>query len=161
MSFLVVIMIVAVVLFFIPFSTKRRFGTLALALAAGSILSQMWSPEITRIVRSTGIELVAPPLQSVITVILILLPAILVVRSGLAYHSRIAWVATSILFSLLGISFLLKTLASVLVIDGAGRTLYTNLLRYNGTIITLGITVALIDIILTKTHKKPRDSGKH
>lgn len=161
MSFLVIVGAIASILFLLSYVTKRRFGIIGLALAAGSLLGQMWSQEATHFVSGAGVQLVAPPLQSVVTAVLILAPAIIVLRSGPVYHSGAIRIAASILFALMGVSFLLKTLAAALIIDGAGQALYSSLSRYNTTIITIGLIGAIIDIFLTKTHKAPRASSKH
>jgi len=155
MTFLVILLLIIAVLFFIAFLTKRRFGVLGLALAAGAMLSSLWVADLTPVVAQVGLVLVKPPLESVVATALTLLPAILLLTSGPAYHSGMQRFFGAFLFALLAITLLLEPLGSALVIDGIGKDIYDVLGTYHVTIVTVCLVVAIIDVIITKAPKIP------
>lgn len=157
MSFVVVCLLVIALLFAVSFFTKRRFGVLGLALAAGAILSEMWVGDITPIIASTGIELVKPPLQSVVAAGLILAPAFLLLLSGPTYKNVSQRLIGSLMFALLATAFLLPPLSSALIIDGVGEPVYRFFADNRMYFVSVGLIFALIDLLMTKTpkaHKK-------
>ena len=54
MNVVIVVSIILVALFALAFFTKRRFGVLGLALAAGAMLSELWAAELTPFVQKAG-----------------------------------------------------------------------------------------------------------
>src|SRR5258708_6096136 len=112
MSFLVIFLVIIGALFLTAFLTKRRFGVLGLALAAGAMLSTLWVGDLTPIIASAGIILVRPPLESVVSAGLILLPAVLLLSSGSTYKSMLQRVIGAALFAMLATSLLLEPLGS-------------------------------------------------
>jgi len=148
-------------LFALAFITKRRFGVLGLALGAGMMLSTMWVGNLTPIVAQTGIEIVRPPLQSVVTAVLILLPALLLLMSGPTYKSSLQRIGGSALFGILAVTFLLPVFGSALVIDGIGMTMYSFFTQYRDAIVTIGLVAATIDLLVTKTPKHRKEHDKH
>jgi hypothetical protein len=150
MSFLIILAIVAGLLFLLPFITKRRFGLLGLALAAGAMLASLWVGDLTPIVASTGVVLVRPPLESVVGAGLVLLPALLLLMSGPTEPAFPRRVLGSIAFSLLAVSLLLEPLASALVIEDIGRPVYEFLVNYKAEIVTACLVLAIIDLMFAK-----------
>ncbi len=163
MTSLIVFIIIAALLFALPFLTKRRFGILGLALAAGAVLSSLLVGSITPIVASIGVLLVKPPLESVVAATVTLLPALLLLFSSPQQHSMARRVVGSLAFSLLAVAFLLEALGSALVIEGMGETVYVFLTQYKSTIIAIGLILAILDLFFAKTPKlgKVKESGKH
>ena len=153
--------IITIVLFVLPFATRRRFGTLGLALAAGSLLSSLWSHDVTRLVNDMGVSLTAPPLESIVIVVLTVLPALLVLHGSPSYHSSIPRLLGSGLFAFMGIGLLLTPLEAGLIIEGSGRAVYDFLLQNQTIIVTIGLVAAVADIFFTKVVKSPRLHGKH
>lgn len=159
MNLVIIVLILIALLFALAFFTKRRFGVLGLALAAGAMLSKTWASDLTPYVKDAGIQLVAPPLESVVASVLILLPAVLLLFSGPTYHVMWQKLLGSAAFALLALSFLLEPLAGALVLSGDSRTVYNFLIEYRTWIITGGIVYALIDLLMVRT---PKHSGdKH
>lgn len=162
MSFIMVILIISAGLFLLALGSKRRFGVLGLALASGSVLNQLWVGDLTPLVAEAGIELVAPPLESVVATCLILLPAIaLLVSGGPVYRSMKARILGGLAFAVLALALLLDPLDSGLVIEGVGQTVYDFMRQNQAIIITIGLVFALLDLIMTKTPKSPKASSKH
>ncbi|OGL22296.1 hypothetical protein A2707_03135 [Candidatus Saccharibacteria bacterium RIFCSPHIGHO2_01_FULL_45_15] len=156
-----VLIIVAIifggVLFALAFFTKRRFGVLGLALTAGATLSGLWANELTPYVQQAGLELVAPPLETVVAAGLILLPATALLFSGPTVHKFPQKVVGAALFALLALAFMLEPLGNALVLEGDGKTAFGYLTDYRGWIITAGILYALFDLLFVKTLKHDKE----
>lgn len=153
MSTAIVLLVVLAILFVLAFLTRRRFGTLGLGLAAGSILSELWSEELTPIIRQAGLEIVAPPLISVVAAALVLLPAILLLFKGQAYKQMHMRIIGAVAFALLAFAFLLPVLGDSLQLNNEGQMIYSFVATYRPWIITIGIVYAIVDMIMVR--------GKH
>lgn len=136
-------------LFLLGFITKRRFGVLGLALAAGALLSANWAGTVTPFIEQQGISLVAPPLKSVVEVMLIILPALVLLFSGPTYSSAWPRVAGAVGFAILAFTFMIDSLGSVLQLDSAGQMLYDITLKYQSIVIVVGMMAAITDMLLT------------
>ncbi len=154
MNFVIILLIIAAIFFVTTYFTKRRFGVLGLALAAGSMVSTLWSGEVTAFIEGAGIELLAPPLSSVVEASIVLLPAILLLFSGPSYSKRWQRLVGSAVFTLLAITFLLTPFGSSLSLDENSMKVYNFLVSNSSLIITLGLAYALYDILTHKTLKK-------
>lgn len=152
MAFFLLIIIAA--LFVMAYFTRRRFGVLGLALCAGSLISAMWTADVTPLIQSAGIRLLAPPLSTVVAVGLVLLPAISLLFSG--PRSKHLWqrIVGATAFALLATSFLLVPLGTGLVLDDTTREYYDFLVQNRNIIITAGIAYAIFDILTLKSPKK-------
>jgi hypothetical protein len=157
-SFLVIFLILVGLLFATAFFTKRRFGVLGLALAAGAMLSTLWVGNLTPIIASTGIVIVKPPLSSLVSAGLILAPALLLLSSGPTYKTMRQRIIGAAAFAVLATSLLLEPLGSALVIDSVGRPVYDFFVEYHAVIVTAALVLALLDLLVTKT---PRHHKEH
>lgn len=155
MTFVIIFLLLIVALFAIAFMTKRRFGVLGLALAAGSILSTLWVGDLTPIIAQAGFVLVRPPLESVVAVMLTLLPALLLLTSGPSYVSSRQRVIGALLFAVLATVFMLESLGSALVIEGVGKQVFDFLTANRVIIITTCLVIAIFDLWVAKTPKIP------
>lgn len=158
MSFLVIFLIIIAALFAMVFLTKRRFGVLGLALAAGAILSTLWVGELTPLIVQAGIVVVKPPLESLVAAGLTLLPVVLLLSSGPTYKSMPQRLIGAAAFAILAVAFLLQPLGSALVIDSVGQPVYDFFVRNHNMIVTVGLLLAIGDILLNKT---PKHYDKH
>ena len=154
MSVVVIILIIIGLLFTLTYFTRRRFGVLGLALAAGFLLSEMWTGDVTPFIEGAGVELLSPPLKSVVAAGLILLPAVTLLFSGPSYHKRWQRLVGATAFALLATSFLLSPLGSALVLDESSRAIYNTLQDNRNVIITAALMYALYDILTLKTPRK-------
>lgn len=159
MNILIIYGVALVLLFALAYVTKRRFGVLGLALAAGSMLSGMWSAEITPLVRDAGVDIVAPPLATLVSVALVLLPATVLLFSGPSYRHRNERLIGAFLFASLAVALLVEPLGSGLVLVGQSREIYEWLLEYRVWIVTVGLTVALVDLLFARNSS--HRSSKH
>jgi len=157
MSFLIIFLIVIAALFALAFLTRRRFGVLGLALAAGALLSTLWVGDLTPIIAEAGFILVKPPLSSVVSAGLILLPAVLLLASGPTYKSLPQRVIGAVAFAVLATALLLEPLGSALVIDNTAKPVYEFFVRYSAVIITAGLSLAVFDLLLAKMPKHHKE----
>ncbi|HJP80893.1 MAG TPA: hypothetical protein VJ841_00655 [Candidatus Saccharimonadales bacterium] len=153
---MVIVGAIALMAFVLPFLTKRRFGVSGLALAAGSMLAALWVGDITPFVAKAGVVIVQPPLESVVTLVLTLLPAILLLFSSPKASSSLQRVGGSIIFAALAIALLTPALESALVVDASGKTLHDFLVTNRAAIVTVGLVAAVLDILF---RMKPKTSG--
>lgn len=137
-------------LFALVFLTKRRFGLLGFALAVGSILSELWSKDVTPLVKSAGIELVAPPLLTVVAAALLLLPALVLIVKAPAQKHLLQRSVSAAAFAALAVAFLLPVFGDALVIEGQGKAIYDTLVNYRPWIVTVGLVYALVDIFMAR-----------
>lgn len=151
MNVAIVYLVVLILLFALSYFTRRRFGVLGLALAAGAMLSDLWAQQLTPVVRSTGLEITAPPLATLVAVSLVLLPAILLLFSGPSYHNRMEQVIGAFLFSALATALLIEPLGSGLVLQGESKEVYDWFYANRVYIVTLGLIAALVDLLFAKT----------
>lgn len=156
MSIAIVYLVVLAILFTLAFFTKRRFGVLGLALAAGAMLSDLWAEKLTPLVENAGVQIMAPPLATVVAVSLVLLPAVLLLASGPTYHRKSERLFGAFLFALLAIALLIEPLGSGLVLEGEGLTVYEYLYEYRVYIVTAGLVIALFDLLFTRTPLRKR-----
>jgi len=154
MNVAIVYAVTLVILFALAYFTKRRFGVLGLALAAGAMLSNLWAQQLTPIVKGTGFDIAIPPLATVVAVVLVLLPAILLLTSGPTYNKKIEQVIGALLFSTLAVALLIEPLGSALVLQGDSKLVYDWFIEHRVWIVTFGLIAALIDLLFAKTSKR-------
>lgn len=153
MSFLAIFLTVIAILFVVAYVAKRRFGLLGLALAAGALLSTLWVGNLTPIIASAGVVITEPPLESVVSAALVLLPAILLLFSGPTYKAKIHRIIGATAFTLLATALLLPVFGSALVIDDTARPVYEFFMQYRSVIITIALLYALSDLMVVKLPK--------
>jgi hypothetical protein len=140
----------AIVLFTAAFVTRRRFGLLGLALAAGSILSSLWGFDAGLVVSSMGIFPSGSLTNAVTLSLIVLLPSILLLLHGHTYKDLISRAIGSLMFALLALAFLVQPLGGVLPLDGIGMNVYAWLVHYKAVIISVGLILAVVDLFFTK-----------
>lgn len=153
MSFMIVFACIVAALFALPFLTKRQFGVPALALTAGAMLAALWVGDLTPLIAQAGVVIIQPPLESIVTVVLTVLPAVLLLPSSPAVSLPLQRIGGSILFALLAVALLLPAIHAALVIDEAGMPLYEFFAQNRAAIVTIGLVAALLDILMKKRSK--------
>lgn len=160
MNVALVFVIVLAVLFVLAFFTKRRFGVLGLALAAGAMLSSLWAATLTPIIAETGFSVDRPPLITLVSIALVLLPAVLLLFSGPSYRDLPMRVVGALCFAALALALLVEPLESALVLTGDSKTVYDFFLANRVYIVTAGLILALIDLLMIHTSGR-RKAAKH
>lgn len=155
MTSVIIFFLIIVTLFAVAYFTKRRFGVLGLALAAGAMLSTLWVGDLTPIIAQAGFVLIKPPLESVVASLLTLVPAILLLASGPTYSKMLQRVIGALLFAVFATVLLLEPLGSALIIEGTGKDVYDFLVTNRVVLITACLIIAITDILFAKTPKIP------
>lgn len=149
MEIIIICVVIAILLFASAFITRRRFGLLGLALAAGSLLSGIWGYDAGLIASGLGIP--TGSLTTAITMaVLVLLPAVVLLFHGYTYKTYVGRVIGASLFTLLALAFLIEPLGHVLMPTGFGADVYNWLNINREAIIGFGLIVAVVDLFLTK-----------
>lgn len=157
MEIIFVYLIISVALFIASFITKRRFGLLGLALAAGSILSGIWEYDAGLVASLFGIP-TGPLATAAVSSVIVLLPAGVLLFHGSTYKTLVSRVIGASLFTILALAFLVEPLSHTLMLQGFGADIYRWLLSNKDIIIGVGLVVAVIDLFLTNPVSL---SGKH
>lgn len=154
MDVIIILFFLVGALFALAYFSRRRFGTLGLALCAGFLLSTMWAADVTPLIRKAGIVFSTPPLSSVVAAVIILLPALILMLGGPTYKKHGHRLIAAGAFALLATSFLLSPLGSSMNMDGSAKQIYKFLVDNRNIIITLAIVYALFDLASYKPPKK-------
>ncbi len=153
MNVAIVFIVIIVLLFGLAYLTKRRFGVLGLALAAGSMLSELWAEKLTPVVRDAGLVLQNPPLITIVSVVLVLLPALFLLFSGPSYRGTSKRLLGAVLFAGLAFALLVEPLGSALVLQAEGRMIYEFFADNRVYIVTAGLIIAVFDLLGAHTAK--------
>jgi len=160
MEIIIAFLIIIIALFIAAFITKRRFGLLGLALAAGSILSGIWVYDAGLVAGLFGIPnnfLSA----FAISALIVLLPAVVLLFHGDTYKTLVGRIIGASLFTLLATAFLIEPLSHVLMPQGISADIYRWLEANKNLIIGAGLIVAVIDLFLTKPAHLSSKHHKH
>jgi hypothetical protein len=87
---------------------------------------------------------------------LVLLPAVLLLFSGPAYHKRWQRLVGAAAFALLASAFLLTPLGNGLALDDNGKDIYRLLIDNRNLIITAAIAYAVFDLVMLRTPKREK-----
>lgn len=149
------------VCFVLMFFVGRRYGVMALALAAGALMSSLWVSDLTPLVAKAGVIVVQPPLEVIVAAGLTLIPALLVLFSGPTYHAKGGRLVGSLFFGALAVLLLLEPIQSGVVVDGMSRPIVAALTSYKPVGVTFLLVLAVVDIWVTRTPKPLAHDAKH
>lgn len=150
MNIAIVFGVILVLLFALAFVTKRRFGVLGLALGAGSILSSLWAQTLTPMVEHAGVVVNQPPMITVVSVALVLLPAIILFLGGPKYHGLVPRLLGAFCFAALALALLIQPLGSAFVLHGNSQQIYDFFVTNRVYIVTIGLILAVGDLLGTQ-----------
>jgi hypothetical protein len=160
MNSTILIPVTAVILFALAFVSKRRFGLIGLALAAGSVISTIWQDSASLIVSGLGIVKSEPLTTAVTLGVLTVLPAIVLLFHGHAQFSKPIRIISSLMFAVVGTAFLLDPLKYAIDASSSSMDFYNSLYSFKDLIIGVGIVFAILDLFFTKPPKHDKKS-KH
>lgn len=153
MNLVIILLVVVGLLFATTYIMKRHYGVLGLALCAGYLLAAMWTNDIVSFIQGAGIYILIPPLASLVTAVVVILPAVPLLFSGPVYHTQWQRLLGALAFALLATSFLLSSLGNWLDLDTTGKSVYDVLVHNRNMIITAAIAYALYDVFMLKNPK--------
>lgn len=144
----------------VAYFSRRRYGILALGLCAGTLLSQYFTGAASALIESQGVQLVAPPLGTVVGIGLTLVPVLFLLTSGPAYGNKRARLLGGILFAVLGSLFLIPVLKASLASDLLTQQFFFYAGTYGPSVTAILILWAVVDTMLA-TGRKAASSHDH
>jgi len=140
----------------LSFLCARRFGALALSLAAGSVLAGLWSEWLAKVLSSFGISLPWLPTGVLVTIILLLAPMLVLLLSGPKYHGRSGRIISALAIGLLTAAFLVQPLGKFLVLEGDALAAYQWLAGMWQYVVTVGLVLGVADLSLSHSKKSAK-----
>jgi len=152
--------VISAIFFAIVFITKKRFGLLGLALAAGSILSDVWQNSSGLISKALDIQ---PSLflVTIVSIVLVILPAIVLLFHGHSYKTLISRIIGSVLFTILAMALLIEPLSRIIIVEGFGSDVFAILSNNRMIIVGFCLIMAVVDLFLSKPAHSSGKNHKH
>lgn len=151
---LLIILGAVVGLFVAAFISKRRFGVLGLGLAAGAVISPIWSESASYVVPLIGVSIPSAIVDVIAASLLILIPAILFMFNGPSYKHIVWRVVGALLFTILAVALLVGPVGSILAFTGQVGDVYRLVVQYKDLIIGIGVALAVADFLIAKPTQK-------
>ncbi len=157
---LIVCIVILLALFGLAYGSRRRFGTLGLALTAGALLADQMTKDLSKLI--DGSEATVAPLTTVsaASIFLILLPALILLLSGPAYKKKRRAVVGAILFALMAMLLIVGPLSASLPPDKIMIPVLQLVAQYNSIILAVFIAGAVVDAWLTHNISSSEDKKK-
>lgn len=160
MKIAIICIVLMAFLFALAFVAKKRFGLLVLALAAGSILSEIWGENVSIAANIAGLRS-GSETNALVFSLLIILPSLILMFHGYSYRSIIGRFFGALVYVFMSMAFVLQAVGSLLA-WGPSEIAYYNLFQANSEyVIGIGLTLAVVDLFLTKPIKKSEKSKEH
>lgn len=153
---------VAVAVTALVFVLNRRFGVLALALAAGALLAELWAEWLAGVIGGLGVSSVAGLPNGVIaTIILTVGPLVLLLITGPKGPGKLLRLVSAVLVGVLAAAVLVRPLGKFMTLDAEAMKTYKLLSDWWYYVTTVGLVVGLVDMSVplkakTPTVKKPK-----
>ena len=159
MSIIILFGAILAIVFTIAFISSRRFGPLALSLAAGFLLSEWWASWLTGLLDGLKLAVSWLPNGVIAALTLTLMPLFALLLGGPRYQRKHEKIISAVAIAFLTASLLVVPLGKYVSLDGQALDLYkifANNWRY---VATLGLVCGVIDLFMLHTggHKP----GKH
>ena len=160
MSVAILFGVIVAVIFAAAFVSSRRFGPLALALAAGFLLAEWWSNWLGSILDGFGMELDWLPNGVIAVLLLLLAPLFALLASGPKYQKKHMKIVSAAGIAFLAAALLVMPLGKFMSLDGQALELYKMFAGAWRYIATTGLVLGVVDLFLAYT-ASARTSKKH
>lgn len=160
MSVAILFGVIVAVIFAAAFVSSRRFGPLALALAAGFLLAEWWSSWLGSILDGFGMELDWLPNGVIAVLLLLLAPLFALLASGPKYQKKHMKIVSAAGIAFLAAALLVMPLGKFMSLDGQALELYKMFAGAWRYIATTGLVLGVVDLFLAHT-ASGRSSKKH
>ena len=160
MSVAILFGVIVAVIFAAAFVSSRRFGPLALALAAGFSLAEWWSSWLGSILDGFGMELDWLPNGVIAVLLLLLAPLFALLASGPKYQKKHMKIVSAAGIAFLAAALLVMPLGKFMSLDGQALELYKMFAGAWRYIATTGLVLGVVDLFLAHT-ASGRSSKKH
>ncbi len=159
MSIIILFGAILAIVFTIAFISSRRFGPLALSLAAGFLLSEWWASWLTGLLDGLKLAVSWLPNGVIAVLTLTLIPLFALLLGGPRYQRKHEKIISAVAIAFLTASLLVVPLGKYVSLDGQALDLYkifANNWRY---VATLGLVCGVIDLFML--HTSGHKPGKH
>lgn len=153
MTYLITLGVYLAALFVVAWVSRRSMGVPTLALAAGALMATLWTDSLTPIVAQSGVVVVRPPLTSLVSIALTLLPALLVMVRSQKVSSHYRSVVGSIVFAVLAVLLTYGAFSNAVVLDDASKNYVLEIVKYQNIAITACVSIALLEVLF---YRKPK-----
>ena len=160
MSVAILFGVIVAVIFAAAFVSSRRFGPLALALAAGFLLAEWWSNWLGSILDGFGMELDWLPNGVIAVLLLLLAPLFALLASGPKYQKKHMKIVSAAGIAFLAAALLVMPLGKFMSLDGQALEFYKMFAGAWRYIATTGLALGVVDLFLAHT-ASGRSSKKH
>jgi len=159
MTYLVILGAYFVTFAVIGVLSRKSLGIPTLALAAGSLIAQLWADSLTPLVAQLGLAIVHPPLTSIVVVLLTTLPALLVMIR--APKARSIWksLVSSLVFAVGAVAVTYPAFERAVVLDDASKHIVEQIASHTPVALTIAIVFAVLEILFRKKKVKLPDEG--
>jgi hypothetical protein len=148
---LAVIIGIVVTLFGLAFVTKRRYGVLGLALAAGVLLASNARPFVSDFYEVNRLPTSPLTADTAAIITLVLLPSLLMMISGPVYSKKSTAIIGALGYAVVGSVLLLGPLLTALPTEPTVTPLLRQIADNQKVIVSVGIIVAIIDAMWMHT----------
>lgn len=121
---------------------------LGLALAAGSVLSTLFSNEASSVIRIFGVVPTEFVTDGVISAVIIVLPMLILLLRGPRHRTLVGRTVGAIITTALALAFLIEPLATMLPSAGWVVNAYGQVMTYRRIIIGIGLILAIGDLLI-------------
>lgn len=161
MSVTIFMVIILVVAFLAALLMKRRVGLLILALLAGSVISELWSSQLSPVVADMS-DMMMLTAAALTSAGLLILPVVMLIVKSPPHHSHVTVrVFGAIVFAALVVLYMLPSLERVLIFDDTSRMVNDFIISWAAIITTVGLTYAIFDVATTSKHAHVKSGKKH
>lgn len=148
---------IVVVVFVGAFLSARRFGVLALGLAAGSVLAGLWAEVLAgRFVQFSEVQSIPMPAGVIASVALLVAPTLLLLLSGPRYRGRWDRVLSAMMVGVLTAAFLVEPLGKYMLLEGQALGVYRWLEGAWQYVVTVGLVFGVIDLFFLHNSSKSK-----
>lgn len=151
MEVVIVFTVIVAAVFAGAFVSGRRFGALALSLAAGSILSGFWADGLAIVLSGVGWSSDRLPAEVIATIVLLLAPAIILLFNGPKYTKKAHRTVSALAIGVLTAAFLVRPLGGLMSLEGAALDVYKALAEYWQFVVGAGLVMGVIDLFTLHT----------
>ncbi len=153
MTYLIMLAMYIGILFLVAWTSRRSMGVPTIALAAGALMANLWTNSLTPFVAQAGVVIVSPPLASVVSIVLTLLPALLVMVRSHKVSSHYRSIAGGLVFAVLGVMLTYGAFSNAVVLDNGSKQYVLEIVKYQNIVITVCVLLAIIEVLF---YRKPR-----
>lgn len=156
----IVSLVIALALFGVSFLSRRRFGILGLALAAGALLASQMTKDLSRLISQYDIPVEPLSAISAASIFLTLLPALILLLGGPSYKKRKQAITGAIAFTVMAMLLIVEPLTSSMSPDRLMQPFVDWISRYDSVLLALGIGFAVMDAWMINIAPPPDEAKK-